>query len=628
MNDLSSRPAPPHFERLLGELLDAQFGPLDAATRAFLGHHLRWVELPAGATLMRQGEAGDAGYLLVSGRLRAYISDNGGAPRLVREMSRGEVIGELSMYTGDARSATVVAVRDCVLVRLDRAHFEALLATSAATSIVFTRQIIRRLQSQHQRRPLAAPVTIGVIAVSDGVAIAGFARTLAAQLGAHGRVRIVDAAAVDALVDRPGAARGEDADSAHRVAGALDDLESQHDFLLLVASDGDDAWTRRCIGHADELLLVADASCPPRLHPIESRLLAERPEQSEAAEILVLLQPATRRTPSGTRAWLARRPVAGHVHVRRDHEADLARLARLVSRNATGLVFGGGGARGFAHLGVWRALQAAGVQIDCVGGTSIGAVMAALVAADPSVERAIEIARRGFGVNPTGDYNWLPLVSLIKGGRARAAIERSLAELAGEAVDVEDLWKNYFCIATNYSQAREQLLDRGPLARALLASIAIPGALPPVVHDGDLLCDGGTFNNFPVDRMRALRGVGRVIGVDLGVRTARRIEFDEVPGSWALLRDRLRPRGARRYRLPSLTSYLMNITILYSVSQQSQARALADLYFNPPLYKVGLLQWSRFDDILRQGERHALEVIGALEPARRAALGMTTAAPG
>jgi len=79
--------------------------------------------------------------------------------------------------------------------------------------------------------------------------------------------------------------------------------------------------------------------------------------------------------------------------------------------------------------------------------------------------------------------------------------------------------KTYFCVASNYSQAREQQVRSGDLARALLASIAIPGALRPVVHDGDLLCDGGTFNNFPVDVMRDMRGVETVINVDLGART-------------------------------------------------------------------------------------------------------------
>ncbi len=69
-------------------------------------------------------------------------------------------------------------------------------------------------------------------------------------------------------------------------------------------------------------------------------------------------------------------------------------------------------------------------------------------------------------------------------------------------------------------------------------------------------------------------------------------------------------------------SYLLNITILYSVSRQDEARRLTDLYFNPPLYKVGLLQWERFDAIVRQGEEHAVEVLDRLGVAQKAALGL------
>jgi NTE family protein len=148
--------------------------------------------------------------------------------------------------------------------------------------------------------------------------------------------------------------------------------------------------------------------------------------------------------------------------------------------------------------------------------------------------------------------------------------------------------------------------------KALLASIAIPGALPPVLIDGDLLCDGGTFNNFPVDVMRRQPGVGRVIGVDLSQHRPRRYDLDEVPGTWALLRDRLRPRARRRYRFPSLIAYLMNVTVLYSNSRQREARRLTDLHFNPPLERVGMLQWDRFDAIVQQGRAHAAQVLDAL----------------
>jgi NTE family protein len=330
--------------------------------------------------------------------------------------------------------------------------------------------------------------------------------------------------------------------------------------------------------------------------------------------------------PRGAREWLARRPVTGHVNLRPALDRDMARLARLLSRNAVGLVFAGGGARGFAHLGVWRALKESGIEVDVVGGTSIGAIMAALVASDPPLERAIDVTRRAFKVNPTGDYNLLPLVSLIKGLRLRSIVRRSIDELMGRQVNIEDLWKGFFCIASNYSQAREQRIASGDLGDGLRASVAIPGALPPVVRDGDLLCDGGTFNNFPVDAMREVRGVGKVIGVDLGVRNAHRLDFDEVPGSWALLLDRLRPRKQRRYRLPSLTAYLLNITILYSTSRQREVQRLADLYLNPPLYRVGLLQWSRFDEIVRQGYDHAVSVIDGLDERQRVGLGLPAVA--
>jgi NTE family protein len=618
MMESSARPA--HRDALLARQLSALLGDAPAAMR-YLQERLQWVDLPGGAVLLEQGESGDAGYLVISGRLRVYVRSDDGGQRMVRELSRGALIGEMSLYTGEPRSATVAAVRDSVLVRLDRRDFEGLLAISPQVSISFTRQIIHRLQTEHLRKPLPAPVTVAVLPITEGIDLTTLVERLAQQLRRFGKVCVVDAAEIARLLALRGAAQGEQLPE-QAIALALDALEAEHDFVLLQADATPGPWTRLCIAHSDELLLLADAARPPALHPIEQACLIGGPSRSEAAEILVLLHPSEQVIPRGTRNWLARRPVTSHVHIRPELERDIARLARLLSRNAIGLVFAGGGARGFAHLGTWRALQEQGVEIDCIGGTSIGGVLAAIVAADPPLDKGVAIARKAFSENPTGDFNLLPLISLIKGGRVRGAIERSVRALMGEPIDIEDLWKTYFCIATNYSQAREQPIKSGDLARALRASIAIPGALPPVVHDGDLLCDGGTFNNFPVDVMRDLRGVGTVLGVDLGARIPRRLEFDEVPGSWALLRDRFRPRDKRRYRLPSLAAYLLNVTILYSMSRQQEARRLTDVYFSPPLHRIGLLQWSRFDEIVRQGHDHAVEVLGALDDGQRAALGM------
>ena len=601
-------------EQVLNQHLQRMLSDVDAEALQLLRSHLQWVEVTAGATLMRQGDPGDAMYLSISGRLRASVRDDDGVEHMVREMGRGEIIGEMSLYTDEPRSATVVAIRDSVLVRLAKSEFAKLLASSAQMSILLTRQMIKRLTSTSPRTAVPPPVAMALLPVTAAVDAAGFGQRLAAHLGRLGKVCLVDADSVDAALQQPGLARSAAADSAanRRIASHLDQLELAHDFVLLVGDADASAWTQRCSSHSDEILLLAGASEPAVLHETETACLMQRGGQSDAAQILVLLHEADVRCPSNTRQWLARRPVADHVHVRPALEGDMARLARIQSRTAVGLVLAGGGAKGLAHLGLYQALQERGLVVDFVGGTSIGAIMAAMVASDQPLDSLMPIARAAFADKPTGDFNLLPLISLIRGRRMRRILQVALDKVFGHPADIEDAWKNFFCVASNYTEAREQVISQGPLAQALLASTAIPGAFPPVPVAGDLLFDGGTFNNFPVSIMRKRRGVGKVIGMDLGVRRPKPVAFDEVPGTWALLRDRLRPRQQRRYKLPSFMAYLLNVNIMYSNSRQGESRRLTDLYFSPPLERVGMLQWQRFDSIAKQGYVYACEVLDAL----------------
>ena len=145
---------------LLDRHLLALLGEMEPAALALLHRHLEWVSLAGGQTLMAQGEPGDSMYLMISGRVRAYVRGDDGVERLVREMARGQIIGEMSLYTDEPRSASVVAIRDSVLVRLGKQAFNELLASSAHISILLTRQIIHRLQNPQPRSQLARPVTI------------------------------------------------------------------------------------------------------------------------------------------------------------------------------------------------------------------------------------------------------------------------------------------------------------------------------------------------------------------------------------------------------------------------------------------------------------------------------------
>ena len=343
---------------LLIRLLRDYLGPLDEAALRVLRQQLEWVELQAGEVLMTQGEPGDALYISVSGRLRAYARDANGDERMLREMARGQVIGEMALFTQAPRSATVVAIRDSVLVRLSLDGWNELLLSSPQVSALLTRQALLRLQNPPQGAAQARPVTMALLPVSAGVDTAVFARQLAAALQMHGKACVVDAASLDAGTGEPGLASSALPDRAagRRIALHLEALEADHDFVLLASDASPGPWAERCVRHADELLLLADEAQPPLLHPLEQQLLERLPARSEPAEVLLLLHPPGTACPRNTAAWLNRRPVADHVHLRQGHAEDLARLARIQSRNAVGLVLAGGGARGCSHLGVYRAL--------------------------------------------------------------------------------------------------------------------------------------------------------------------------------------------------------------------------------------------------------------------------------
>lgn len=560
------------------------FGTIDDAFVDAAVPLLDWRELAGGETLLHAGDAADGVYFVIRGRLRAFVNDD-----VIGEIGRGETVGEMGVLSGEPRTATVIAVRDTVLAHASRDAFEQLLQLQPQLPIHMARLIIERVKRAAARPPVRKPATICLMGITAAVDTRGFANDLRRELERWGATAL----------------------ETERTHGDLEEVEFAHDFVLLVA-DGDNEWTRRCLRQADEVLLIARANAAPQLHPLEAKYCAGENAITRARQTLVLLHDIDVAHPSGTTHWLDRRNVDAHVHIRPALHRDLARLARIVSGNAIGIVLAGGGARGFAHLGVYKALEEAGLEIDFVGGTSMGSIVAAYLSLDHPADKLIDLARRAFAKNPTGDLNWFPMLSLIKGERIKAAMKKGIAEATGSRnADVADSWRTLYCVASNYSSAREMVITRGPLERAIRASLSIPVALPPVVWDGELLVDGAVFNNFPTDIMAKV-GARRIIGVDLSRQGTRRYDFDELPSTWELFWDRLRGRKRRRYKLPSLGALLMRTTILYSESRGQAARESVDLYLNPDCSRVGLLDWKGLDRTVEIGYRHAKEMLASI----------------
>jgi NTE family protein len=606
---VSSPPAPLQLEALR-LILPRLLGDLDEATFEVIRPHLVWtsVELAGGEVLFREGDPSDALYLLISGRLQAIVACADGLPQSVGEIGRGESVGEMGVFSGKPRRATVAALRDSVLARVELTAVHAILEAAPKLALNLNRVIIERLQRRNtSQKPLRNITNIAVVAVSPGIPPGTILRPLLAELQSQQQtVMHLTSASIDTAAGRAGAAQATDEDpQAHYwLINYLDELEGRYSLVVYETDPTPTEWTRRCLRQADEVLLLATATATAKLSPIEQECLGA--SKTRVRQTLVLLQPADAPWPEGTLAFLASRSnVQRHYHVRAGHEKDLARLARFLSGNAVGLVFAGGGARGLAHIGVFRALEEAGVPVDFFGGTSIGSVLGACMACDWGWEKVYRENKREFLSNPTSDFNFIPLVSLLAGRKLDRILAASFASR-----HIEEMWRPFFCVSSNYTRACEQVHTRGELRRALMASMAIPGVFPPVVSGNDFLVDGGIFNNMPVDVM-ARTGVRTILAVDLRPDNKQccALTFKDVPGAWTLLADRFRPAAQRRYQIPSMLTTLMAANTLNSEQKMCEVVADVDVHFNPDVLRFGLLEWKAYDLLVDAGYRHAQEVL-------------------
>jgi predicted acylesterase/phospholipase RssA/CRP-like cAMP-binding protein len=572
------------------------FPGLDGEALQALGAGVDWVALRGGDWLFREGEPGDAAWLLITGRLRA-VQERDGGERTLNEIAAGETVGEMALLSDAVRSASVYAVRDSQLAKLSGKAFDELTSRHPAALRRIAGFVVDRLR--RHGGPARVPrsgIALAVVAARAEVDLDAFAGRLAAALGALGSVQHVTRSRVDAVLGRRGIADASDADPAGmRLVRWLNERDAGSDFVLYQGDPAWSPWTERVARHADRVVVVARASDGPGLGAIEQELEALWRGVRGADPQLALLHAADG-SPSGTRAWLAQRRASQHYHVRDGDARDFARLARSLTGRGIGLVLGGGGARGFAHLGVLQALEETGVPIDWVGGTSIGSIIAALPALGLDAAASRQVCRRYISslFDPT-----LPVVSLLAGRR----IGRRVAEAMGGG-DIEDLWLPYFCVATNLSRAEALVQRSGPLFRAVRSSISLPGILPPVTRGGEVFVDGGLLNNLPIDVMQSLSGGGPVIAVDVSpdVDLKSHIELESDLSGWRALWQSVRPYG-KRLDLPYISSVLMRSALVGSIVGDRERRAAetASLYLKLPVSDWGLLEFERLDAIAERG---------------------------
>ena len=540
------------------------------------------LSLRGGETLYSAGELSNTLYFLRAGRLAVIRQEGDVEYQFLGIVRPGEPVGEVALIAGAPHSATVLAMRDCELLAMPRKAFfdaahrdAALMAELAQLAIVRTRQSAPRTGS-------SAPATFAFIAVSDTPPIRPMLESIAARIGALGfTATVVGSEAKDAPT------------------GWFSELEDRHDVVIFGAERGEVAWAHACRRQADRRFLVGAGHRAP---PHRSPSFAAPAAQDHRLTDLVLVQPKGTRQPCGSAAWMDASGASRLFHVRDGDDADLARMARVLTGTSVGVVFSGGGARAYAHVGVIKALQEAGAPIDFIGGASMGAIIGAGIAAGWSLEETVAGVRRAFvASNPLADVT-LPVIAMTRG---RLAHERLRASFGDR--EIEDLWLPFYCVSSNLTKGEVHLHRRGSVRRALEASSALPGILPPVIWGDDVLVDGAVINNLPADIMRRLHR-GPVVGVDVAEARALSAKDVEAPKSlWRWFAS-----GEWRKGFP-IVSLLMRAATVSSLQEREPLEEACDLLLEPVIEGVELRDWKAFEPAMEAGYqamKSALENLG------------------
>ncbi len=288
--------------------------------------------------------------------------------------------------------------------------------------------------------------------------------------------------------------------------------------------------------------------------------------------------------------------------------ASLSVFSQEQKKPKIGLVLSGGGAKGFAHIGVLKVLEEAGVKIDYIGGTSMGAVIGGLYASGynasqiDSIFQATNFNELLNDFIPRSSKNFyekrndelyalvLPF-NKLKIGIPEALSKgmynyNLLSRITRNVRHIRDFNKlpiPFLCIGTNIETGEQVLLNKGNLAQAMIASSAFPSLFSPVEIDGKLLVDGGVINNYPIEEVRKL-GAEIIIGVDV--------------------QDDLLDRN----QLKDATRILVQITNLQSIERMKKNVKQTDVYIKPDIKNYGVVSFDKGKEIIRKGEEATFSV--------------------
>lgn len=504
------------------------FNDLNEEEKKILINNFELIQLNSQEILMHQGDKADYLYIIYSGRLIVYKHIDEGQEAILATIGQGELIGEMALISHHSRSASIKADRQSILLRILNSKINELLYEDHSFLLKLSQILLTRMHhliQTHKRTDSFRKIikTIAVIGAGSHCITSIFIKNLFPSIVKLKKVFELEYDSFTLL----------------EMTHQLIKLENEYDIVIFNCNTEISDWSIFAIENADCVLLVGDADASPDCSALEVYLYNNKNLSKALLKYLVLIHTSITLLPKNTTSWILNRELSSVHHVCFANAVSLNRLVRTISNKSVSLILSGGGANGYAHIGVIRALSEAGIEIDAVGGVSAGAMIAALYAMGmdaAAITHKVKTVLNKFNKVKIFSIQ-IPICSLI----SPVFFEKIYHELFDDIM-IENLWINYFCLACNLNTTQDVIFERGSLKDAIMARGAIPGLMSPTLINRNLYIDGGVSNTLPGELMKE-KYPGLTIAVN--VSRIRNITIDPIfnkfPSSKEIIFNRLNP---------------------------------------------------------------------------------------
>lgn len=481
---------------------------LDDDVFNFLMESFEPVRIYCGETLFIEGDHSQDLFLVAAGRLRFIKESRNNI--IINELGRGELIGELAILTKCPRSATAVAVRDTLLLKLTKRSFNTAFAKFPLELMEVISPSIKRLTQGKNNAAESCANQFLLFFDCDEMVGENYTHVFKTELSKYGSCKVINFDEVHNIMKDQDAFQ-EILSKESVVNSWITEQQLKYDYIIYQAQSKYTAWTQKCIRECDRTIVFCDAKKGPKLRQDTYEVVDESKKLHKTID-LVLIHPDNTINPSGTIHWIRKISGVTYHHIHQSIPKDLQRVIRIVSGNSVSLVLSGGGAPAVIHLGLFKALNELGIHIDCVGGSCTGSAIAAHIAMGLDPDKIIELTKTRA---PRGTLSWIdtmfPFIALTRGKKINNVLQAMFSDIM-----VEDLWIKVILISTNLSNGNTELWNEGLLWRAVRYSMGLPVIFPPIPdHKGYLQVDGAVVNNLPVDIVQNFVKKGKIIAARL-----------------------------------------------------------------------------------------------------------------